>query len=143
MASVAYETMGDRPNAVAALRRAIVLWPRTIRYYIDFANLSFARKSYEAGIQVLNVGLALTPGASQLRLARASSTCRRDGCSRRRQIVRGPNVSIRHSPERLTPRCWRDSTSNDLHGAARLVREQIKARPKDAFLHYLLAEVLD
>jgi tetratricopeptide (TPR) repeat protein len=32
---------------------------------------------------------------------------------------------------------------NDLDGAARLVREQIKSRPRDAFLHYLLAEVLN
>jgi tetratricopeptide (TPR) repeat protein len=33
--------------------------------------------------------------------------------------------------------------TNDLEGAARLVREQITARPDNAFLRYLLAEVLN
>lgn len=32
---------------------------------------------------------------------------------------------------------------NDLNGAVRLVREQIKTQPGNAFLHYLLAEVLN
>ncbi|HKE28666.1 MAG TPA: tetratricopeptide repeat protein [Bryobacteraceae bacterium] len=143
MASVAYEAMGDTPNAVAALRRAIVLSPRTIRYYIDFANLSFAHKSYEAGIQVLNAGIALTPGASQLRLARGilyvqtgqDEQAEADFAAAERLDPKQPGTVDAEVLARLQ--------KNDLDGAARLVREKIRARPKNAFLHYLLAEVLD
>src|SRR5262249_52456846 len=70
LASAAYEATGDTPQAVAALRQAIVLAPRTVSYYLDFANLSFAHKSYEAGIQIVNAGLQLLPESPQLHLAR-------------------------------------------------------------------------
>jgi len=62
LASAAYERLADTPNAVATLRQAIVISPRTVRYYLDFASLSFVHKSYDAGIQVVSAGLKLSAG---------------------------------------------------------------------------------
>jgi tetratricopeptide (TPR) repeat protein len=143
LASAAYEGSGDTPNAVAALRRAIVLSPRTVAYYLDFAGLSFAHKSYDAGIQVVNAGLQLTPESSQLHLARGilyvqmgkTEQADADFAIAERLDPRQPGSVDARVLERLQV--------NDLTGAARLVRDQIKARPGDAFLHYLLAEVLN
>jgi tetratricopeptide (TPR) repeat protein len=143
LASVAYEDLGDTPNAVATLRRAIVLSPRTIRYYIDFANLSFAHKSYEAGIQVLNAGLALAPDASELHLARGILYVQTGQMQQAEADFAAAERIDPNQPGTVDAEVLARLQKNDLDGAARLVREQIKARPKDAFLHYLLAEVLD
>src|SRR2546429_1522057 len=43
LASTAYEDAGDTPKAVSALRQAILLDPRNVSLYLDFANID--RKS--------------------------------------------------------------------------------------------------
>lgn len=143
LASAAYERLGDTPKAVATLRQAIVFSPRTTRYYLDFASLSFVHKSYEAGIQVVSAGMKLTPDSPQLHLARGilyvqtGETARADAdfAIAERLDPRQPGTVDARVLERLQ--------TNDLDGAVRLVREQIKSRPGNAFLHYLLAEVLN
>jgi tetratricopeptide (TPR) repeat protein len=143
LASAAYEAMGDTPNAVASLRQAIVLSPTTVKYYLDFADVSFAHKSYDAGIQVTSAGLKLLPDSSQLHLARGilyvqtgkTDEAEADFATAERLDPRQPGTVDARVLERLQ--------DNDLGGAAQLVRAQIKAQPRDAFLHYLLAEVLN
>jgi tetratricopeptide (TPR) repeat protein len=143
LASTAYEAKGDTPNAVATLRQAIVLSPKTGKYYLDFAGLSFAHKSYDAGIQVLNAGLTLAPESSELHLARGilyvqtgqTNQADADFAAAERLDPRQPGTVDARVLERLQV--------NDLSGAAQLVRGQIKAQPANAFLHYLLAEVLN
>jgi tetratricopeptide (TPR) repeat protein len=143
LASAAYERLGDTPNAVATLRQAILSSPRTVRYYLDFASLSFVHKSYDAGVQVLSAGLGLTPDSPQLHLARGilyvqtgqADQAEADFAMAERLDPRQPGTVDARVLERLQ--------KNDLEGAAHLVREEIKARPDNAFLHYLLAEVLN
>jgi tetratricopeptide (TPR) repeat protein len=143
LASAAYEGLGDTPNAVGMLRRAIVLSPRTVKYYLDFASLSFAHKSYDAGIQIVTAGLSLSPESSELHLARGilyvqtaqTDLADADFSASERLNPRQPGTVDARVLERLQ--------SNDLAGAVRLVREQINARPGNAFLRYLLAEVLN
>jgi tetratricopeptide (TPR) repeat protein len=143
LASAVYERLGDTPNAVASLRQAIVLSPRTVKYYLDFASLSFAHKSFDAGIRVVTAGLSLSPESPELHLARGilyvqtgkTDQADADFAVAERLDPRQPGAVDAHVLERLQV--------NDLDGAAKLVREQIKARPNNAFLHYLLAEVLN
>ena len=70
LASSAYEDSGDTPNAVNTLRQAILLDPRNVSLYLDFANIAFAHESFQVGIDVINEGLTLQPQAAQLYLAR-------------------------------------------------------------------------
>src|SRR5215467_5677149 len=70
LASSAYEDSGDTPVAVKLLRQAIVLDPKKIRYYIDFATISFAHQSFQVGVDVLNAGLEVNPKAAPLYVAR-------------------------------------------------------------------------
>jgi tetratricopeptide (TPR) repeat protein len=143
LAAAAYEGKGDTPQAVAALRQAIVLSPRTVSYYLDFANLSFAHKSFEAGIQIVNAGLKLMPESPQLHLARGIlyvQTGRTDEADRDFAVAERRDPG---QPGTVDARVLERLQLNDLEGAVRLVREQIKSRPGDAFLHYLLAEVLN
>jgi Flp pilus assembly protein TadD len=49
LASAAYEKSGDTPHAVATLRQAILLDPKNIDLYLDFANIAFAHKTVFMG----------------------------------------------------------------------------------------------
>jgi tetratricopeptide (TPR) repeat protein len=70
LASAAYEKSGDTPHAVATLRQAILLDPKNIDLYLDFANIAFAHESFQVGIEVLSDGLGLQPAAAPLYVAR-------------------------------------------------------------------------
>ena len=143
IASSAYEGLGDTPNSVSTLRQAIVLAPRNVRYYLDFANLSFAHKSYDAGIQMVSAGLKLSPESPQLHLARGILYVQTG------QIDQADADFA--AAERLDPvqagtadaRVLELLQQNKMEEAVRIVREELKSRPTDAFLYYLLAEVLN
>ena len=70
LASTAYENSGDTPQAVSTLRQALLLDPRNVSLYLDFANISFAHESFQVGIDVISEGLTLQPNADDLYLAR-------------------------------------------------------------------------
>ena len=70
LASAALQKAGDTPQAVSALRRAILLEPRNVDLYLDFANIAFAHQSFQVGIEVLSDGLGLQPSAAPLYVAR-------------------------------------------------------------------------
>ena len=143
LASAAYEALGETPYAVATLRQAIVLSPRTVKYYLDFAGLSFAHKSYEAGIQIVSAGLKLSPEASQLHLARGILYVQTGQIDKADADFLVAERLDPRQPGTVDARVLEHLQDNDLNGAAQLVREQIKAQPKNAFLYYLLAEVIN
>jgi len=70
LASAAYESAKQTPQAVATLRQAILLDPKDVNLYLDFANLSFAHESFQVGIDVINDGVELQPQAAPLYFAR-------------------------------------------------------------------------
>jgi tetratricopeptide (TPR) repeat protein len=70
LASSAYEDTGDTPKAVSTLRQAIILDPRNVNLYLDFANVAFMHQSFQVGIDVITDGLGVLPTASPLYLAR-------------------------------------------------------------------------
>ena len=70
LVSCASEDAGDTPQAVSTLRQAILLDPRNVSLYLDFANISFAHESFQVGIDVISEGMSLQPRAAQLYVAR-------------------------------------------------------------------------
>src|SRR6185437_17059974 len=66
LASSAYEEQGNTPKAVELLRQAIVLNPKNVKYYLDFATLSFNHQSFKVGIDMVNVGVKQLPKAAPL-----------------------------------------------------------------------------
>jgi tetratricopeptide (TPR) repeat protein len=70
LAATAYEDARDTPKAVSTLRQAIILDPRNVNLYLDFANVAFNHQSFQVGIDVLTDGLGVLPTASPLYLAR-------------------------------------------------------------------------
>jgi len=142
LASSAYEETGDTPTAVKLVREAIVLDPKKVRYYVDFATISFAHQSFEVGVDMLNVGLKENPDAAPLYVARGVLYI---------QLGKYDNGEADFaSANRLDPRQTSASVAEGLaeleqsnrDQALATVRSQIKTHPQDAFLAYLEGQIL-
>jgi tetratricopeptide (TPR) repeat protein len=142
LASSAYEDVGDTPNAVSTLRQAILLDPRDVSLYLDFANISFAHESFQVGIDVINEGLVLQPQAPQLYLARgvlyvqlAQYDQAEADFEKAQQL--DPNESLSTAAEGLAA-----VQANELDHALASVRSKLARKPNDPLLLYLQADVL-
>src|SRR5262249_7405810 len=70
LAALAYETQGKTPQAVSTLRDAILVDPHNVDLYVDFAVFCLDHRSFQVGVDMLNVGLQAEPKAAQLYMAR-------------------------------------------------------------------------
>jgi tetratricopeptide (TPR) repeat protein len=142
LASQAYEDLDDTPHAVKLLRQAIILAPQNPSYYLDFATLSFNHSSYQVGVDVLNAGLAQLPKDASLYAAR--------GILYIQMADFDKGEADLETAERLDPK---QTFSSDAEGLGELqahdpeealaaVRTRLKSHPNDAFLHFLLAQIL-
>lgn len=142
LASAAYEAVGDTPHAVSALRQAIVATPRNVKLYVDFASLCLTHKSFQVGVDMINAGLTQSPDADQLYLARGVLYV---------QLAQFDKADADFlKAEQLDPRRTAGSVArgmaklqqNDVNQALTIVHWELKTRPNDEFLYYLLAEIL-
>ena len=143
LASSAHEAMGDTPNAVSTLRQAIVLDPRKVSYYLDFAALSFAHRSYEAGIQMIDAGLKLSPDSPKLHLARGILYVQIGQIDQADADFAASERLDPEQPGTASARVLAHLQQNNMEAALNAVREEMVGRPGDGFLYYLLAEVLN
>ncbi len=142
LAALAYEDLDDTPHAVALLRQAIILAPRNPSYYLDFATISFNHSSYQVGVDMLNAGLSQLPNEASLYAAR--------GILNIQMADFDKGEADFETAERLDPK---QTFSSDAEGLRELqaanpeealggVRRRLKGHPEDAFLHFLLAQIL-
>jgi tetratricopeptide (TPR) repeat protein len=142
-ASAVFEKTGDTPRAVALLRSAILSSPNSPEYYLDFATLCFDHSSFQVGIDMLNIGLAQVPDSTQLHLARGilyiqlGQYDKGQGDFEAAERLDGGQAFSSES-EILTK-----LQASNLDEALAAVRTRLKNHPDDAFLHYLLADILD
>ena len=134
LASAAYEKSGDTPRAVATLRQAILLDPRNIDLYLDFANIAFAHESFQVGIKVLSDGLGLQPEAAPLYVARGALDVQlADYDKAETDFVRAseldPNQSLSAAAQGLAA-----AQENDLDRALSTIQAKLARKPNDAYL---------
>jgi len=142
LASNAYEDSGDTPQAVSTLRQALLLDPRNVSLYLDFANISFAHESFQVGIDVITGGLTLQPNADDLYLARGvlyAQLAQYDKAESdfERAYELNPNQSLSSAAQGLVA-----VQANDLDHALRSVQSKLARNPNDPLLLYLQADVL-
>lgn len=142
LASTAYEDASDTPNAVGTLQKALLLDPRNINFYLDFASISMAHQSFQVGIDVMTDGIKLQPQASQLYLARgvlyvqlADYDKAESDFSRAHDL--DPSQSLSSAAQGLAA-----AQQNDLDTALAAVQKKLAAKPNDAYLLYLQADFL-
>lgn len=138
----AYEAVGDTPHAVAALRAAIIANPNDARYYVDFANLSLVHASYQVGIDMLNVGLHHLPQASSLYVARGVLYVKLGEYDRSDADFKTAEELDPRVDAAASARGMAAFEQNHLPEAEAMIRQRLTRNSQDAFLLYLLAEVL-
>jgi tetratricopeptide (TPR) repeat protein len=142
LASSAYEDQGNTPKAVESLRQAIVLNPGKIKYYLDFATLSFNHQSFQVGIDMVNVGLRRMPKAAPLYVARGVLYIQLA------QYEKGEadfQTAMRLDPGQASGAVAQGMAQiqqSNLGQAFATVQSQLKSHPQEAFLYYLKAQIL-
>jgi tetratricopeptide (TPR) repeat protein len=142
LASLAYEESGDTPKAVASLRQAIVLDPKKIKYYVDFAAISFTHQSFQVGVDMVDVGLKENPAAAQLFVARGVLLIQLGQYERAEADFERANQLDPKQTSGAVAEGLAQMQQSNLDQAATTVRAQLRDHPQDAFLHYLQAEIL-
>jgi len=142
LAATAYEANKDTPQAVAALRQAILLDPQNLDLYVDFANLSSAHDSFQVGIDVVSDGISQLPKAVPLYLARGVlyvQLAQYDKAEADFETAHtlDPRQSLSSAAQGLLA-----VQQDDVNRALATVQTKLVQRPKDAPLLYLQADFL-
>jgi len=142
MASAAYEDTGGSDQAVSALRQAILLDPRNLNLYLDFAHICYDHNSYQVGVDVVSDGIGQLPEAAPLYLARGILYA---------QLAQFDEAeSDFDKAQELDPRQALSSAAqgiaamqaNDIQRALQTVEARLVQKPNDALLLYLQADFL-
>ena len=142
LASTAYEDAGDTPQAVSTLRQALLLAPRNVSLYLDFANICFTHESFQVGIDVITEGLSLQPKADDLYVARGVLYVQlaqydKAEADFEKAYELNPNQSLSTAAQGLAA-----VQANDLDHALESVQTKLARKPNDPLLLYLQADVL-
>lgn len=142
LASRAYEDTGDTPHAVSTLRQALLLDPKNISLYLDFATICFAHESFQVGIDVITEGLLVQPKADDLYVARGVLYVQlaqydKAEADFEKAYELNPNQSLSTAAQGLAA-----VQANDLDHALTSIQEKLKRKPNDPLLLYLQADVL-
>ncbi len=142
LAAQANAVLGASDRALALLEQAITANPNAVQYYADYAYLCLASGKFQTGLDKVEAGLKRMPEAAPLYVARgilrselAQYESGEEDFRRAEQL--DPQVELGGAGRSLA-----ELQRNDLPQAEATVREGLRKQPKDAFLHYLLAEIL-
>jgi len=142
LAANAYEDAGETEKSVNMLRQAILLDPKNIGPYLDFAQISAAHDSFQVGINVVNDGISQQPNSAQLYFARGVlyvqlADYEKAEADLAKAYDLDPNQSLTAAAQGLLA-----VQQNDLDRALADVRQKLKTKPNDPLLLYLQADVL-
>lgn len=142
LAATAYEDNKDTPQAVAALRKAILLDSKNVNLYVDFANLSAAHDSFQVGIDVVSDGISQLPQAVPLYLARGVfyvQLAQYDKAEADFETAHtlDPRQSLSSAAQGMLA-----AQEDDVGRALAIVQAKLVQKPKDAGLLYLQADFL-
>jgi tetratricopeptide (TPR) repeat protein len=142
LVSSAAEDAGDTPQAVSTLRRAILLEPRNVSLYLDFATIAFAHESFQVGIDVISEGMHLQPRAAPLYVARGVLYVQlaqydKAEADFEKAYELDPHQSLSTAAQGLAA-----VQANDVDRALAQVQSKLERKPDDPVLLYLQADVL-
>jgi tetratricopeptide (TPR) repeat protein len=142
LASRAYEDAGDTPEAVSSLRQAILMDPKNVSLYLDFATICFSHESFQVGVDVLTEGLSEQPKSDDLYVARGVlyvQLAQYDKAETdfEKAYELNPHQSLSTAAQGLAA-----VQANDPDHALASVQEKLKRKPNDPLLLYLQADLL-
>jgi tetratricopeptide (TPR) repeat protein len=142
VASAAYEEQGDTPKAVQLLRQAIVANPTNVKYYVDFATLSFNHQSFQIGIEMVNVGMNHTPNAAPLYVARGILYIQLGEYDKGQADFQNAMRLDPNQASGAVAQGMAQIQQSNLDQALATVMAQMKSHNQDSFLYYMKAQIL-
>ena len=142
LAATAYEDSKDTPQAVTALRQAILLDPKNVNLYVEFANLSSAHDSFQVGIDVVSDGIGQLPKAAPLYLARGVLYVQLAQYDKAEADFEAAHELDPHQSLSSAAQGLLAEQENDLDGALAKVQTRLAQKPHDPVLLYLQADFL-
>jgi tetratricopeptide (TPR) repeat protein len=142
LAASCYEAQDKIPQAVATLRRAMLLAPYDVQNYLDLAAISLDHGSFRAGIDVLDVGLGRLPHSWKLHAARGVLYVQLGNF---KEANADFELASRLQPSQQTANIAMGIAlvqEHHLNKSLNFVRSRLRKSPNDAALDYLLAEIL-
>ena len=136
------EDAGNTVQSVALLRRAILLQPKHVDNYLAFARLAAAHKSFQVGVDMIDVGLGVLPNSAPLYVARGVLLVQ---LSKTGEAVRDFDHAHQLDPKLSAAMDAIGVLQEQQHQNAAslaLFRKQAALHPDDALLQFLLAEAL-
>ena len=136
----AYESLLDTPHAVETLQRAMAAYPLNPEFYVSFATISLAHRSFQVGVDVLNVGIARLPAESSLYFARGVLYLELDEYQKSeadfdRAELLNPELPFGSAALGLSKLQLRQPAE-----AETIARRDLAQNPDDPYLNYVLAE---
>ncbi len=136
------EGAGNTVQSVALLRKAILLQPKNVDNYLDFARLAAAHKSCRVGVDMINAGLDVLPDSAPLYVARGVLLVQ---LSKTAAAIRDFDHAHQLDPKLSAAMdaigVLQEQQHDDAASLA-LFRRQAVLHPNDALLQFLLAEAL-
>jgi len=142
LASAAYEETGETPRAVNLLRQAIVANPLQVKYYVDFAALSYKHESFQVGVAMIDAGLTQLPKAAPLYIARGILYIQMGQIEKGQSDFEAANRLDPGQASAAIAQGLAQLQASNLDQALETVETELQAHPNDAFLHYLKAEII-
>lgn len=142
LASQAYEAVGDTPNAVSNLRRAIILQPDNADLYVRFAGICLGHDSFDVGVDMTNAGIKRIPNNASLYIVRGllyGQLAEYDKADRDFETAEQLNPAGITGSYALALTEIQAGHSRD---ALTEIRKKLIDHPKDASLHFVLAKIL-
>ena len=136
----AYESMLDTPHAVETLQRAMAAYPLNPEFYVSFATITLAHRSFQVGVDVLNVGIARLPSEASLYFARGVLYLELDEYQKSeedfdRANLLNPGLPFGPAALGLSKLQLRQPAE-----AEKIARVDLAKNPDDPYLNYVLAE---
>jgi tetratricopeptide (TPR) repeat protein len=132
----------DIAGAIETLRRATKLYPREPRHYLDLATIAIDHESFDLGLEIVNVGIAKLPQSAPLYAMRGVLyvfTAHLD------KAEADFSQATQLAPEDASGRLALGVallSSEKLDEAIHVLREQVRANPKEARAQCYLAQAL-
>ena len=138
----AYEAQKQTKSAIDAYRRAIIMAPNHVEYYLDFATLCSNHHDYNAGLKVIEVGLKNNPHSSRLYFEQGALYAMQNNYG---QAERSFETSAKLSPATQSSYIGLGITfleTGNTNKAIHILHERLAKNPNNPTLLYLLGESL-
>lgn len=133
---------GQIEDAIATLRKAITLYPRDERNYIDLATVCLDHDAHDVALDVVDVGIKNIPNSAGLYTMRGAIHAQLSEMEKAQEDF---EEASRLRPEELYGSVGLSMLlrqNGRIDEAVALLRRKLSKSPKDPLLNYLLADAL-